>query len=147
MQSCGFRHFGPLFVRSTISLINMKKSPLNTRHINLALFFLLVMISCKIASVDYAFGQVKLTNKTKSTIAGKPAISLLIKNEGEQKVWNVLVTVKAKRKQTDISVQTIELDRLDSLETVERTVIFENLNAHDDYDLLTYAVAFSDSAE
>ncbi len=113
----------------------------------LSLFILLVMVSCKIASVDYAVGQVNLTNKTKSTIAGKPAISLLIKNEGEQQVWNVLVTVKAKRKQTDISVQTIKLDRLDSLETVERTVIFENLNGHDDYDLLTYAVAFSDSAE
>ena len=113
----------------------------------LSLFILLVMISCKIASVDYALGQVNLTNKTKSTIAGKPAISLLIKNEGEKQVWNVLVTVKAKRKQTDISVQTIKLNRLDSLETVERTVIFENLNAHDDYDLLTYAVAFSDSAE
>ena len=113
----------------------------------LSLFILLVMVSCKIASVDYAVGQVNLTNKTKSTIAGKPAISLLIKNEGEQQVWNVLVTIKAKRKQTDISVQTIELDRLDSLETVERTVVFENLNAHDDYDLLTYAVAFSDSAE
>ncbi len=113
----------------------------------LSLFILLVMVSCKIASVDYAVGQVNLTNKTKSTIAGKPAISLVIKNEGEQQVWNVLVTVKAKRKQTDISVQTIELDRLDSLETVERTVVFENLNAHDDYDLLTYAVAFSNSAE
>jgi len=113
----------------------------------LSLFILLVMVSCKIASVDYAVGQVNLTNKTKSTIAGKPAISLLIKNEGEEQVWNVLVTVKAKRKQTDISVQTIRLDRLDSLETVERTVVFENLNAHDDYDLLTYAVAFSDSAE
>ena len=117
------------------------------RFIRLPLFILLVMVSCKITSVDYAIGQVKLTNKTKNTIAGKPAISLAIKNEGEEQVWNVLVTVKAKRKQTDISVQTIELDRLDSLETVERTVIFENLNAHDDYDLLTYAVAFSDSAE
>ncbi len=113
----------------------------------LSLFILLVMVGCKIASVDYAVGQVNLTNKTKSTIAGKPAISLLIKNEGEQQVWNVLVTVKAKRKQTDISVQTIKLDRLDALESVERTVIFENLNAHDDYDLLTYAVAFSNSAE
>ena len=120
---------------------------MKTRVINLAVFFLLVMISCKIGSVDYAIGQVKLTNKTKSMIAGKPAISLVIKNEGEEQVWNVLVTVKAKRKQTDISVQTVELDRLGSLETVERTVIFENLNAHDDYDLLTYAVAFSDSAE
>jgi hypothetical protein len=120
---------------------------MKTRLINLAVFFLLVMLSCKIASVDYAVGQVNLTNKTKSTIAGKPAISLLIKNEGEEQVWNVLVTVKAKRKQTDISVQTIKLDRLDSLESVERTVIFENLNAHDDYDLLTYAVAFSNSAE
>ena len=38
----------------------------------LSLFILLVMISCKIASVDYAVGQVNLTNKTKSTIAGKP---------------------------------------------------------------------------
>ncbi len=113
----------------------------------LSLFILLVMVSCKIASVDYAVGQVNLTNKTKSTIAGKPAISLLIKNEGEQQVWNVLVTVKAKRKQTDISVQTIELERLDSLETVERTIVFENLNAHEDYDLLTYAVAVSASAE
>ena len=120
---------------------------MKTRLIKQALFLLLVMISCKIASVDYALGQVNLINKTKSTIAGKPAISLLIKNEGEEQVWNVLVTVKAKRKQTDISVQTIKLDRLGSLETVERTVIFENLNAHDDYDLLTYAVAFSDSAE
>ncbi len=117
------------------------------RFIKLSLFILLVMVSCKIASVDYAIGQVKLTNKTKNTIGGKPAISLVIKNEGEEQVWNVLVTVKAKRKQTDISVQTIELDRLGSLETVERTVIFEDLNAHDDYDLLTYAVAFSDSAE
>ena len=113
----------------------------------LSLFIFLVMVSCKIASVDYALGQVNLTNKTKSTIAGKPAISLVIKNEGEQQVWNVLVTVKAKKKQTDISVQTIKLDRLDALESVERTVIFENLNAHNDYDLLTYAVAFSDSAE
>ena len=118
---------------------------MKTRLINSALFLLLVMFSCKIASVDYAVGRVNLTNKTKSTIAGKPAISLLIKNEGEQQVWNVLVTVKAKRKQIDISVQTIKLDRLDSLETVERTVVFENLNGHDDYDLLTYAVAFSDS--
>ncbi len=59
----------------------------------------------------------------------------------------MLVTVKAKRKQTDISVQTIKLNRLDSLETVERTLIFENLNTHDDYDLLTYAVAFSVSTE
>ena len=117
------------------------------RLVNLALFILLFMVSCKIASVDYAVAQVNLTNKTKSTIAGKPAISLLIKNEGEEQVWNVLVTIKAKRKQTDISVQTIELDRLDALETVERTVVFENLNAHGDYDLLTYAVAFSDSAE
>ncbi len=120
---------------------------MKARLIKLALFLLLVMISCKIASVDYAVGQVQLTNKTKSTVAGKPAISLIIKNEGEQQVWNVLVTVKAKRKQTDISVQTIKLDRLDALESVERTVIFENLNAHDDYDLLTYAVAFSNSAE
>ena len=120
---------------------------MKARLIKLALFLLLVMISCKIASVDYALGQVNLTNKTKSTIAGKPAISLVIKNEGEQQVWNVLVTVKAKRKQTDISVQTIKLDRLDALESVERTVIFENLKGHDDYDLLTYAVAFSDSAE
>ena len=120
---------------------------MKTRLINPALFLLLAMISCKIASVDYAVGQVNLSNKTKSTIAGKPAISLLIRNEGEEKVWNVLVTVKAKRKQTDISIQTIRLDRLDSLETVERTVVFENLNGHDDYDLLTYAVAFSDSAK
>ncbi len=120
---------------------------MKTRHINLAVFFLLAVISCKITSVDYALGQVNLTNKTKSTIAGKPAISFVIKNQGEEQVWNVLVTVKAKRKQTDISVQTIKLDRLDSLETVERTVIFENLNAHDDYDLLTYAVAFSVSTE
>ena len=120
---------------------------MKTRLINLAVFFLLAVISCKITSVDYTLGQVNLTNKTKSTIAGKPAISFVIKNQGEEQVWNVLVTVKAKRKQTDISVQTIELDRLDSLETVERTIIFENLNAHDDYDLLTYAVAFSVSAE
>ena len=120
---------------------------MKARLIKLALFLLLVMISCKIVSVDYAVGPVQLTNKTKSTVAGKPAISLVIKNEGEQQVWNVLVTVKAKRKQTDISVQTIKLDRLDALESVERTVIFENLNAHDDYDLLTYAVAFSNSAE
>lgn len=120
---------------------------MKTKLINPALFFLLVMISCKIASVDYALGQVNLTNKTKSMIAGKPAISLLIKNGGKEQVWNVLVTVKAKREQTDISVQTIKLDRLDSLETIERTVIFENLNGHDDYDLLTYAVAFSNSAE
>jgi len=117
------------------------------RLLKLSLFLLLVMIGCKIASVDYAVGQVKLTEKTKRTIDGKPVISLLIKNKGEEQVWNVLVTIKAKRKQTDISVQTIKLDRLDSLETVERTVVFENLNAHDDYDLLTYALAFSDSAE
>ena len=115
--------------------------------INISLFALLLIVNCKIASVDYAAGQVKLANKTRSTIDGKPAISMMIKNEGDENVWNILVTVKAKRKQTDISIQTIKLDQLYSLESVERRVVFEDLDGHEDYDLLTYAVSFSDSAE
>ena len=106
----------------------------------------LILISCEnygITSVDYSSGQVRLTNKTKSIIDDKPAISLTINNESETLVWDILITVKAKRKNVDISIQTIELNRLDSLETVERTIIFENLNTHDDYDLLTYAITFS----
>ncbi len=115
------------------------------RYVPILLAF--VMMNCRIASVDYALGQVRLVNKTKNTIDGRPAISMKIRNEGEEQVWNVLITVKAKRKQTDISVQTIKLDILDSFETVAGTVVFENLTEHSDYDLLTYAVAFSDSAE
>lgn len=107
----------------------------------------LMLVSCEnygITSVDYSSGQVRLTNKTKthSIVDGRPAINLTIKNEGETLVWDILITVKAKRKTVDISIQTIELNRLDSLETVERTIIFENLNTHDDYDLLTYAINF-----
>lgn len=108
----------------------------------------LMLVSCEnygITSVDYSSGQVRLTNKTKtqSIIDDKPAINLTIKNEGETLVWDILITVKAKRKTVDIDIQTIELDRLDSLETVERMVVFENLTTHADYDLLTYAIAFS----
>lgn len=112
---------------------------------NLSICLLPVMIGCKIASVDYAVGQVKLVNKIKTTVDGKPAVSLIIRNEGEEDVATVIITVKAKRKQVDLSVQTVVLDRLHAHEVAKRTVIFSNLNSHEDYDLITYAVNFSSS--
>lgn len=108
-----------------------------------ALILFCIQVNCKIRSVDYAVDQVTLSDKAKTTINGQPAINLVITNVGEGDVWDVVVTVKAKRQQIDISTQEIKLGALKANESITGTVIFSNLGGHEDYDLLTYAVKFS----
>ncbi len=110
------------------------------------LFFaslLFALTTCKFGSVDYAVGDVQLTSKVKTEVAGRPAVRLHIENSGDEAVTNIRITVKAKRKQRDLEVQILALDRLSGATTITRTVVFSRLTTHSDYDLLTYAVAFS----
>ncbi|MFQ5651554.1 MAG: hypothetical protein ACE5IY_16585 [bacterium] len=108
-------------------------------------FFILMftMLTCKFSSVDYAVGDVQLISKTRTTVEGKPAIRLQIENTGDDDVHNVRITIKAKKSQRDLQVETVFLERLSARERIIKRVVFDQLGGHSDYDLLTYAINFS----
>lgn len=102
------------------------------------------LTACNITAVDYAVREVKITDKVKTKVLDKPALRLTVQNTGESPVFDVRVTVKAKRNQMDLSVQWATVERLEVDEEAQRVVMFEELASHQDYDLLTYAVVFSE---
>ena len=104
---------------------------------------LFALTTCKFSAVDYAVGDVQLASKTKVTIDGNPGVQLTIVNSGDETVTNVLVTIKAKRGQRDLEIQTIALSELRAGAETVATAVFRTLTSHSDYDMLTYAVAFS----
>ena len=107
------------------------------------LVFTVLLIACEISSIDYAVGEIELAAKTPTMVDDRPAIRLVIKNTGTTVKTDVVITVKAKKNQEDISTITIKLNSIKADEQVERYAVFGNLRAHDDYDFVTYAVSAS----
>ena len=102
----------------------------------------LLVHTCKITSVDYAQGNVRIISKVKTTINEMPALHLALRNEGEEAVFDVVVTVKAKKDQIDLDVVRAIVDKIDARETVNISIVFQKLGGHSDYDFLTYAIDF-----
>ena len=109
----------------------------------LLLLFLLCFPACEIATVDYAVNDVQLLNKAPVVIENHPAVRMTVSNQSDAAVYNIKVTIKAKKNQEDISVVLIKLPELGAAEGVEKTAVFSNLSSHLDYEFLTYAVDFS----
>lgn len=124
-----------------MSCVYKSKGKMKPRFSIMLLVFAFSLTSCEIRTIDYATGDVKLISKTKTTVSGKPAIRLVIRNTGEKDLFDIIVTVKAKRRQIDLEIETLVLESLQANESVARVVVFRHLEGHDDYDLLTYAVS------
>ncbi len=107
------------------------------------ILFCFILQACDIAAVNYAVNEVQLLEKSPVLIAERPGIKLTISNQSEATVYDVKVTVKAKKNQDDISVILVKLPELKAAESIEKTALFGNLRSHEEYDFLTYAVSFS----
>lgn len=103
----------------------------------------LCLLRCDISAVDYAAGDVKIIRRQPTTVGGKPAIELLLKNTGQKDAQNVVITIKAKLGQRDVDTATLSLEKIQVNETVPGTGIFSRIKSHDEYDFLTFAVSFS----
>ncbi len=102
-----------------------------------------IAFTCKFSAVDYAVGDVQLSKKHPIEVEGRPALELEIVNQGEEAAFDILVTIKAKKRQRVLQAKTVSLDELAANRRASRIVVFESLQDHSDYDLLTYAVSFS----
>jgi hypothetical protein len=106
------------------------------------LIFLLLITTCKINSINYALDEIRIISKVKTTFDEQPAIELTLKNEGEEEVFDILVTAKAKRKQEDIDQAVGQVAKIGPDQTINLQLIFSQISSHEDYDFLTYAVNY-----
>jgi|GEM_PF-2287258 len=108
------------------------------------LFFTL---TCDITAVNYAVDKVEIVDRTKVVVDQHPAVEIALRNATGDVVYNVKVTVKAKKNQRDLDLSSMTIRRM-SIDKVERSVlVFEHLQDHADYDFLTFAVSFSGSPQ
>lgn len=104
---------------------------------------LLLTLSCDISAVNYAVDDVAIVDKTKVVVDQHPAVKITLRNGTDGVVYDVKVTVKAKKNQRDLDRSIMTLRRM-SADKIERsTLIFEHLKDHEAYDFLTFAVSFS----
>lgn len=111
--------------------------------LTLLLIAITATAGCDIQAIDYAVGDIKLVEKKQVVVGEQPAIKLVIENTGKQEVSDIVVTIKAKKEQLDLEEVKVRLDLLKAGERVERIAIFRHIVSHRDYELLTYAVAFT----
>ncbi len=110
----------------------------------LGLCVIVLLRTCGISAVDYAVGDVRLTGKTKISVHDKPGILLTIENTGSKAVKEVTITVKAKRRQTDVDIAIVKIEKLEAEQEITRQAVLNRLRAHTDYELLTYAVRYQE---
>lgn len=110
--------------------------------VRLALLTLL-LLGCEITAVNYAVGDVEILDRTKTEVEQKPAVRVSLTNSGQDTVFDIELTVKAKRNQKDVDVVAQRFSRMTAGDTVSTTLVFDHLAGHQQYDFLTYAVNFS----
>jgi len=101
-----------------------------------------LMRGCGIGAVDYAVGNVRLSQKQKTSVDNLPAVLLTVENAGQAAADDIVVTVKAKQAQKDIDTAVVRIESLPAGSSVTRTAILRRLKSHADYELLTYAVSY-----
>ncbi len=108
-----------------------------------SLIVLTLFISCEISAVNYAVDDVEILGKRKITLGTRPAVEVELRNSTEAPVYDVTITVKAKKNQRDVAQSTSTFTQIAASQTEKSVLVLSALKDHTDYDFLTFAVTFS----